>query len=170
MAGGKRGPRGGACVQDNTVSRCSREVAPRQRGPGSVVHRKTACKVLCEVCGEKPYVAPPKSIDHRRNITIPRQGTDHTGERTEGIRTDFVPGAVRCRPRYHNHTQRPPRPVVRRLWRRNIQESQQVPSGVLPASLGLQPAVVTIRRRMVPQMMAHPSRRHRSDSESAPSP
>ena len=86
-----------------------------------------------------------QTIHHRLTTTIPSQGPDHTGERTERIRTSFIPGAVRDLPRYHSSTQRPLRPIVRRLYRRLIQKTQQIPTIVLPAKLVLQPPVVSIR-------------------------
>ena len=104
-----------------------------------------------------------QTIDHRLSTTVPSQGSDYTGERTERIRTSFIPGAVRDLPRYppigvegrHSPTQRPLRPVVRRLYRRIVQKAQQIPTVVLPAKLVLQPRVVAVRHRTVSEMMAH---------------
>ena len=78
-----------------------------------------------------------QTIDHRLSTTVPSQGSDYTGERTERIRTSFIPGAVRDLPRYHSPTQRPLSPIVRRLYRRTVQKAQQVPTVVLPAKLVL---------------------------------
>ena len=61
----KTGTAGGACARDNTGSRGSREVAPRQRRPGSVVDRKPACKALHEACGEKPYATLASRLQER---------------------------------------------------------------------------------------------------------
>ena len=74
-----------------------------------------------------------QTIHHRLTTTIPIQGPDHTGERTERIRTSFIPGAVRDLPRYHRTAQRPLCPVVSRLYPRIVQKAQQVPTIVLPA-------------------------------------
>ena len=96
-----------------------------------------------------------QTVHHRLTTTIPIQGPDYTGERTERIRTSFIPGAVRDLPRYHRTTQRPLRSVVRRLYPSTVQKTQQIPTIVLPAKLVLQPQVVAIRHRTVSEMMAH---------------
>ena len=46
---------------------------------------RTACKVMCKACGQKPYTTTPQSF------IGPRQGT---GEGTEHIHTDLVPEVV----------------------------------------------------------------------------
>ena len=56
-----------------------------------------------------------QTIDHRLSTTVPSQGSDYTGERTERIGASFIPGAVRDLPSYHSPTQRPLRPVVSAL-------------------------------------------------------
>ena len=83
-----------------------------------------------------------QTIHHRLTTTIPSQGPDYTGERTERIGARYrIPGSVRHLPRYHRTTQRSLSPVVRRLYRRIIQKPQQIPTIVLPAKLVLQPVV-----------------------------
>ena len=78
-----------------------------------------------------------QTIHHRLTTTIPIQGPDYTGERTERSGASFIPGAVRHLPRYHSSTQRPLCPVVRRLYPRIVQKTQQIPTIVLPAKLVL---------------------------------
>ncbi len=39
-----------------------------------------------------------QTIHHRLTTTVPRQGPDYTGERTERVRTSFIGGPTRWRP------------------------------------------------------------------------
>ena len=96
-----------------------------------------------------------QTIHHRLTTTIPIQGPDYTGERTERIRTSFIPGTVRDLPSYHSPTQCSLSPVVRRLYPRIVQKTQQVPTVILPAKLVLQPHVIAVRHRTVSEMMAY---------------
>ena len=96
-----------------------------------------------------------QTIHRRLTTTLPSQGPDYAGERTERIRTIFVLRAVRHLPRYHRPSQSSLSTVVGRLYANTVQKTQQVPTIVLPAKLVLQPPVVTIRQRTVSEMMAH---------------
>ena len=76
-----------------------------------------------------------QTVHRRLTTTLPSQGPDYAGERTERIGATLGLGAVRHLARYHRPSQRSLCPVVRRLYPNTVQKAQQVPTVILPTKL-----------------------------------